>query len=91
MTVMRSFLSRPLAVVGMVGLGLVVGVGLSSLGLVWPWVVSVGLAAIGLGLRQRYAVLLWVALGTAGGALIYIILGLALSQFGAPSSGSGGS
>ena len=75
----------------MVGLGLVVGVGLSSLGLVWPWVVSVGLAVIGLGLRQRYAVLLWVALGIAGGALIYIVLGLVLSQFGEPTSGSGGS
>lgn len=71
--------------------GLAVGVGTSSLGLVWPWVVSVGLAAMGLGSGKRYALLLWVALGIASGALIYIMLGLALSQFGEPSNGVGGS
>jgi hypothetical protein len=91
MTVTCSYLSRPLDAAGMVGLGLVVGVGLSSLGLVWPWVASVGLAAIGLRSRQRNALLLWAALGIASGALIYIILALSLSQFGEPSSGGGGS
>ena len=77
--------------VGVVVTGLAVGVGLSSLrGLLWPWLVALVVAAIGLALRQRYPLLLWLALGITVGAVAYIALGLALAPFGEPSSGSGG-
>ncbi len=76
---------------GAVAAGLVVGVGLSSLrGLMWPWLVALTVAGVGLALRRRYPSVLWLALGVAGGAIGYIALGLALSASGAPSTGSGG-
>ena len=67
---------RPVALrAGMVAVGLVIGVGLTSLlGLLWPWIVSLGVAGFGPTLRPRYPLLLWLALGVAGGALTYIVL-----------------
>jgi hypothetical protein len=81
---------RPVAIrAGMVAMGLVIGVGLSSFGLLWPWIVSLVVAGVGLALRQRYPLLLWLALGVVCGALTYLVLGLLI--VGQPPSGSGGS
>ena len=81
---------RPVAIrAGIVAIGLLIGVGLSPFGLLLAWIVSLGLAGVGLALRQRYPLLLWLALGVAGGALTYIVWGLV--KVGQPPSGSGGS
>ena len=81
---------RPVAIrAGMVAMGLLIGVGLSPFGLLWPWIVSLGVAGVGLTLRQRYPLLLWLALAVAGGALTYIVWGLVDPD--GPASGSGGS
>jgi hypothetical protein len=82
---------RPVAIrAGTVAMGLLIGVGLSPFGLLWPWIVSLAVAGVGLAFRQRYPLLLWLALGIAGGALTYIVWGL-VYPFGQPPSGSGGS
>ena len=81
---------RPVAIcAGIVAIGLAIGVLLSPFNLLLPWIVSLGLAVVGLALRQRYPLLLWLALGVAGGSLTYIVWGLV--EVGQPPSGSGGS
>lgn len=81
---------RPVAMrAGIVAMGLLIGVFLSPFGLLLPWSVSLGVAVVGLALRQRYPLLLWLALAVAGGALTYIVWGLV--AVGQPPSGSGGS
>ena len=87
---MQANVTRPVAIrAGIVAIGLAIGVLLSPFNLLLPWIVSLGLVVVGLALRQRYPLLLWLALGVAGGALTYIVWGLV--KVGQPPSGSGGS
>ena len=67
--------TRAVAVV----VGLVVGVGLNSYNILLPWLVA-AVAAVGFVLKRRYPLLLWLALGIAGGAIVWP--GLALAQSG---------
>ncbi|MGH8524704.1 MAG: hypothetical protein ACREXY_10950 [Gammaproteobacteria bacterium] len=91
MVSIRTNLIRPVAARGVVVAGgLVVGVGLSSFRLLWPWFIAVAVAAVWLALKRRHPLLLWLALGVAAGGIAYIALGLALAPFDEPSSGAGG-
>lgn len=83
----RAFATRTSAAM----LGVVLGLGLSSLlGLIWPWLVALVLAGLGLALNRRYPLLIWLALGVAAGGLGYLLLGWIVGLFGETSRGDGG-
>lgn len=69
-------------------LGLALGVGLASFGVVLPWLAA--LVAVGSGWalgRNRTLVLL--GLGLAAGGLTFIVVGIGWNLFDTPASGSG--
>lgn len=68
--------------------GTAAGFAASTFGLAWPWLAALVLAVIGL-VTGRKRLLLLVALGLAGGSLLYFGLGLAISLFETPATGSG--
>lgn len=69
-------------------LGLVLGFGLASFGVVLPWLAALVAVVSGWALGRNRALVL-LGLGLAAGGLAFIVVGIVWNLFDAPASGSG--